>query len=561
MMFFYLVVTCVFALAGFFGFSYLQRRRASARNHNVTVQFRRSSGISSPSTISKTEGKNVSKYTLINNLLSSDVNTTNTITSPRRKVLLEATPITNGTVHNRNEARSSGVSFISPNSMYGYMPKANILSETGKSKELKKEFTIKLSPFPHMNRSMNRSPNMTINSPHSESVNSSPLSSTFLNGSIPQNHIESRPTPTVSTTSLPRTTNKRPIFSNDSSDDEVRFKKLKNQILDEIDLDDSDMFDEETASESSSAHGKKATKRPTLPFENEIHLNSPLKRVKNNEILSSYSSTSASLESRSQLNKRKFQHSPEESAANTKVKKRTYIEELELLTSDQSPYYKNIYNTSPESTQKRSSLTSADQSQPNNKLFVTTIQPIDEMSTEPDVIDLNDESDDEDDISLNTETSAPVAEDEEEIEATMSLTPQISEQVFSIKDHEYDKKKSKNRLNRFLAAVQQGSDSLTEQEKETVLVESTTSPAKLNGIVETKTTKVATTLPTLPTTPATFNFGATNGSALPSSTSTLPTVTFGSKPTTEPQGLTTTISLVKNPPANEASSHLPSISV
>ena len=338
------------------------------------------------------------------------------------------------------------------------MPKANILNEIRKpERELKKEFTVRLAPFPHgLNRSLvggGGSPSMSsLNSPRSPENNSlngssqnihnnnnNSTNSFMMNGGIAQQQQTTtsnephRPTPTVtgnsssSTTAAPRPSNKRPIFSNDSSEDEATFKKkLKNQILDDIDLDDSEMFDETAAPES--AAPKKGAKRPTLPFENDLHLSnlSPLKRVKNNEILSSYSSTSASTESRSTLNKRKFQHSPEESAnsnngssnSQTKVKKRTYIEELELLTSDQSPYYKNIYNTesststtttTPKRTTLPSLLPSKDQQNSNsaaptinggqrlNDQLATTTTTTTSAINEPDVIDLIDDSEVDDD--------------------------------------------------------------------------------------------------------------------------------------------------------------------
>ncbi|KAH9407173.1 hypothetical protein TYRP_012722 [Tyrophagus putrescentiae] len=649
-MFFFLVLVCGLAVVGclFFGYHFvLQRRANSRRPHNVTVQFRRSSGITTTTTSSSSPA---SSSTVVDAI------------SPRRRAAnprFEATSVSpqprNGTtvpvVRNRNETRPSGVSFISPNSMYGYMPKANILNEIRKpERELKKEFTVRLAPFPHgLNRSLNNSLNGSSQNIHNNNNNNS-TNSFMMNGGIAQQQQTTtsnephRPTPTVTgnnnnssnTTAAPRPSNKRPIFSNDSSEDEATFKKLKNQILDDIDLDDSEMFDETAAPES--AAPKKGAKRPTLPFENDLHLSnlSPLKRVKNNEILSSYSSTSASTESRSTLNKRKFQHSPEESAnsnngssnSQTKVKKRTYIEELELLTSDQSPYYKNIYNTesststtttTPKRTTLPSLLPSKDQQNSNSaaptinggqrlndQLATTTTTTTTSAINEPDVIDLIDDSevdddddDDDDDISLNTDASVhPVADDNEDGDddreedgggeiIELPKPPKPTEQVFSIKDHEYDKKKSKNRLNRFLEAVQQGSsssgDSTTSTESpENLKLNSSSSTTPLlsskltNGTTGLGVTKApgliassssssssssSTSLPVLPVPPTTtFNFGA--------STASNGIITFGAKlgatqpqPTTAPPPppLTTTIertvssgpivSRVNSPPA------------
>jgi len=326
----------------------------------------------------------------------------------------------NSFVRQRNSARLPEISYISPNSIYGYMPKTNVLSQRDKPKKLMKEFTVKLSPFPSLTRTT-PSPNVLINSlKKSNAANDATLS----NSRSPQsNSLPEYSAP------KPRVSSKRPMLS--SEEDELYSKKSRNRLFDTIDLDDEEMFESEIPKEPSMPT-QKIVKRSTLSLDNELQMNSPQKPVKNNEILSSYSSTLS--HSRNFFNKRKF--SPDE--ANTKVKKRTYIEELELLASDMSPYYKNIYNSKPESTPKNANESN---STSNNNL-TSPMQTKNSLIGETEQIKDNFSPKADDDVAMTS-----IGEDSQNILKQIDLIEDddnnldkelfypIPTHVFSIKDH------------------------------------------------------------------------------------------------------------------------------
>lgn len=295
------------------------------------------------------------------------------------------------------------------------MPKSTIHSEKPK---ITREFTVKLSPFPPMNRNLSNQnlSDKKIISP--ENVLLKPLPS---NDNLNISNI----TPTQSAT-FNRSV-KRPIVLNE----EVTMKRVRNCSGDTDDFDDQDILEQTSTI--------KSNKRSTQILEHSC------KRIKNNEILSSYSSNSSY---HNRNFKRKF--SPDSSAPNEfiKNKKRTFIEELELLTSDNSPYYKDIYSSNFPDKTKVSSKLSADHEPDDIEITHDVIEiPEDKaiFEQQEDMISENPIDDKFDEERSNVPN--------EEIE----LYP-LPMHVYSIKDHEFDKKKVKNRLDRFRAAVQQANE-------------------------------------------------------------------------------------------------------
>lgn len=312
------------------------------------------------------------------------------------------------------------------------MPKSGIHSEKQK---ISREFTVKLSPFPVVSpvkRSFSNQ-NLSDNLLSPETV--VPLPRPTLMSEISNKNAESG-TPLAFNRS-----NKRPFLLNDEPSEDFSQKRKKNSFLDPDDNDDELTEFRPT--------GTKSTKRSTRVLDNSFRSN---KRVKNNEILSSYSSNSDY--HRQNLNKRKF--SPDLAVVSElpKNKKRTYIQELELLTSDNSPYYKDVYNTS-----------STDQ---KNSTKVSNILSTSDIELTPEVID------DSEMVNVSGDSTKPVEavleeQTNEEVNATEpeeSVFYPLPMHVYTAKDQEFDKKKTKNRLDRFLAAFKQANDEDAEATKD-----------------------------------------------------------------------------------------------
>ncbi|KAJ6219287.1 hypothetical protein RDWZM_005099 [Blomia tropicalis] len=377
--------------------------------------------------------------------------------------------------------RSPVISYISPSSNYGLTAKTpNIIGSGNNHKKdiIHKEFTVKLSPFPNRNSLVQCSTIANPNSPITKFpvttneviCSNAETKQTFINDNYnPSTYVQSLSSnnmiQSASNESTLRSSNKRQIFSLEDDENIVSFgnylKRPCNQILNQIDLDDDDddselMFEEPQNSVLPQNH--KNLKRSTTSLDHELPslaTTSFRKRVRNNEILSSYSSSSNSLSN--QLNKRKF--SPENLSADSKVqKKRTVIEELELLTSETSPYYRNIYNQQSESITRPSKPDSTNHlplEKDSSSKLTTSIEKIDDKSMVFE--DSYSGEEDGNDIQISSVSPAAVT-DNERIDEPNVLDDRVyplPTHIFSIKDHEYDRKKSQNRLDRFMAAVQQ----------------------------------------------------------------------------------------------------------
>lgn len=339
---------------------------------------------------------------------------------------------------NRIRFRELKTTQVSPISFYGHLPKTKILSLKDNQTPIVRQCKVKISPFPHFQR------NAAFPQPSFEKVE--PVSSGLLNVTsdtpkVPNGNVSNFTSPPSASTYPAQ---KRSITFNsddDSSDDKVA-KKSKNET-------------------DTNHTGKRAYKR-TSPESDEmphISFNSNKKKIKNNEILSSYSSTTM----KSIRLKRKLSPELLPSVASF-PKKRTHIEELELLTSNDSPYYKNIY--SPLNTLvNNSEAKPMDESVGNGPPSATSKN----ISTSPanvvaDQLLNLDHQDKETEENMKTDTDdADIDDKEVEDDTNKSLVDEqlypLPVHVHSIKDHEYDRKKVQNRLNRFLEAVQEANKS------------------------------------------------------------------------------------------------------
>lgn len=343
---------------------------------------------------------------------------------------------------------------VSPISFYGDLPKIKILSPKKNATPILRECKVKVSPFPHFQRIP------AFPQPSFEKVESvSPVLLNAVNDTpnLPNGNVSSLTSPSAAST---YSSQKRSIVFNGDDDlkDDMMAKKSKNKTEVQQTL-------------------KRAYKR-TSPESDSISIvfNPHKKKIKNNEILSSYSSTTMKS---TRLGKRKL--SPELPSVASFPKKRTHIEELELLASNDSPYYKNIYsplntlvNNSPgvESKPIEESIGSGSPSSSKNvNTSTTSIASSEVMNV--DHQDKESEKKTEADVILDT------SKEDENINKSLIDEPlyPLPVHVHSIKDHEYDRKKMQNRLNRFLDAVEEANKS---SEVTGALGDTTTTTTTLN---------------------------------------------------------------------------------
>src|SRR5690606_4091233 len=143
----------------------------------------------------------------------------------------------------RNFAQNSRIRYVPPYSIYVYMPKSGIKQD--KSKEISREFTVKLSTFPsQLNRSFSKSQNQVPCDAKQSSSNAN-QSTSMGNGNV----CQSSEGPAKSSGSaavanqFSRSANKRPMtFSDhDHETDDVLFKRSKNaDVIIEDDFEDDD---------------------------------------------------------------------------------------------------------------------------------------------------------------------------------------------------------------------------------------------------------------------------------------------------------------------------------
>lgn len=413
---------------------------------------------------------------------------------------------------------------ISPDSSYGYAPKQYKPIKSWKKDRQpinNKVFTVKLTPLPS---SIKINQNFSNSLDSSKTVFDTNQSSSTINAKITADETSKKITKYGSNRSL-----KRPMINRSSDDDldedrydiaDVTNKKSKifdnssnkcinrNDIIDfDADIDDvltidadsndsNDISVEYDRRESSAnSKGKRST---SSNYGNSFCL--PNKKIKNNEIISSYSSTNDNF----RQNKRKY--SPDLILINDlpqKTKKRSHLEELERLTTSMNPssFYSSVSCVADPNSLKNSSMKSNKKSMNSDDSLedsatINSLIEKDRNSTidfqiESESIDSDQDSNFDDQISLNemmsitendesangksivTESSKAIENETlaSSLPSTRTEEESISDErlylipsyIHTIEDHEYDKRKTKNRLNRFLTALKQINEEIQDE--------------------------------------------------------------------------------------------------
>lgn len=390
-------------------------------------------------------------------------------------------------IRNRFRFRNSQLNYISPNSIYGYVPHKSGNSIKNEKPKATRQFTVKLSPFPtgaiSPNTFTNRLP--IVKSEH----NDDSMKSGHNAGESMNEHLDivsnTNETSPIRVTNWGTSNNKkRPMIFVDDHENMLSKKSRNREDDSDIEVDEDDNIEPDSrvsptqSSITSTNKNDKTLKRSTNVLDNENQFIIPKKRVRNNEILSSYSSTNSNLQNQLAVNKRKF--SPEtqfSSLSNNnvmrKAKKLSHIEELELMTSQVKPSSISVFSAVADSANEISDKKNTDskkiiilddddgEESNSDDILTTEIEIESDDTKDPDpVIELNSEDDDAVESSAVTENFVPHPNNDER------LYP-IPTYVFSIKDHEHDKKKNKNRLNRFMAALQQANQELDDNSDQT----------------------------------------------------------------------------------------------